>query len=106
MVNNMNSRSANSANSRGCGCRRNSTRAVLLRHVQMHGVAMVEAGLYLDAHPDCRRALEYFRRQRELYMKYAAEYEAAYGPLTMAAQADGDCWKWVQGPWPWESEAN
>lgn len=67
---------------------------------------MIEAGLYLDGHPDCRRALEYFRRQRELYMKYAAEYEAAYGPLTIASQTDCDAWKWVQGPWPWESEAN
>ena len=39
-------------------------------------------------------------------MKYAAEYEAAYGPLTIASQTDCDAWKWVQGPWPWESEAN
>ena len=39
-------------------------------------------------------------------MKYAAEYEAAYGPLTIASQTDCGAWKWVQGPWPWESEAN
>lgn len=89
---NMNGRNTNGrninadGNNRGCGCRKDNTRAMLLRHVQMHGFAMIEAGLYLDGHPDCRRALEYFRRQRELYMKYAAEYEAAYGPLTIASQ--------------------
>lgn len=91
---------------RRCGCQSSNARAALLRHVQMHGFAMTEAGLYLDGHPDCRRALEYFRRQCELYQKYATEYEAVYGPLTNMAQTDSETWNWAQGPWPWESEAN
>ena len=80
---NMNGRNTNGrninadGNNRGCGCRKDNTRAMLLRHVQMHGFAMIEAGLYLDGHP-----------------------------LTIASQTDCDAWKWVQGPWPWESEAN
>lgn len=101
---NMNSRRTNTV--RACGCRNDNTRAALLRHVQMHGFAMTEAGLYLDGHPNCRRALEYFRHQRELYLKYAAEYKAVYGPLTTMAQTDSEAWSWAQGPWPWESEAN
>ena len=34
------------------------------------------------------------------------EYEAKYGALTFYAGANGDCWNWIQGPWPWECEAN
>ena len=48
---NMNGRNTNGrnmnadGNNRGCGCRKDNTRAMLLRHVQMHGFAMIEAGL-------------------------------------------------------------
>ena len=42
---NMNNRNMNNTNSRSCGCRKDNTRAVLLRHVQMHGFGMIEAGL-------------------------------------------------------------
>ena len=38
--------------------------------------------------------------------KYAAEYEEKYGPLTPMSGVGCDSWKWIQGPWPWESEAN
>lgn len=84
----------------------NNSRSMLLRKVQQHYFAMVETGLYLDGHPNCRKALEYFERQRAAYEKYMAEYEATYGPLTFKAGAMGDSWSWVQGPWPWECEAN
>lgn len=81
-------------------------RAMLLRKVQQHNFAMVDAVLYLDGHPNCRKALEYFSRQKAAYEKYAAEYEEKYGPLTPMSGVGCDSWKWIQGPWPWESEAN
>ncbi len=81
-------------------------RQALLRKVQQHYFAMVDAGLYLDGHPYCRKALEYFERQKAVYEKYAAEYEETFGALTFKAGAMTDSWRWIQGPWPWESEAN
>lgn len=83
-----------------------SSRTMLLRKVQQHYFAMVDAGLYLDGHPNCRKALEYFERQRAAYESYVAEFEATYGPLTFKSGAVGDTWCWIQGPWPWELEAN
>lgn len=80
-------------------------RQKLLRKIQQHGFAMLEAGLYLDGHPNCTRALQYFDKQRDAYMSYLNEYEEAYGPLTMENNT-GCSWNWIQGPWPWESEAN
>ena len=82
------------------------TRQKMLRKVQVHGFAMLEAGLYLDGHPKCQRAMHYFTMHRDAYLKAVAEFEAVYGPLTMKDTTDGECWNWVQGPWPWESEAN
>jgi len=83
-----------------------SSRTMLLRKVQEHYFAMVEAGLYLDVHPNCHKALEYFERQKAAHGAYVAEYEASYGPLTFKSGVMGDTWSWVQGPWPWELEAN
>jgi len=83
-----------------------NTRTSLLCKIQQHGFAVVEANLYLDGHPYCTKALEYFKCQKAAYDKHVAEFEELYGPLTAHAGADCDSWKWIQGPWPWESEAN
>lgn len=83
-----------------------NNRSKLLRKIQHHGFALVEANLYLDGHPYCTKALEYYNRQKALYDKYVAEYEETYGPLTAHSGAGCDSWKWIQGPWPWEREAN
>lgn len=86
-----------------CSC---GNRAKLLRKIQKHGFALVEANLYLDGHPYCTRALEYFKCQKAKYDMYVAEYEANYGPLTASSSNCDSGWNWVQGPWPWEREAN
>ncbi len=84
----------------------NNHRSQLLRKIQVHSFALVEANLFLDSHPYCKKALEYFKCHKVAYDKYVAEYEAAYGPLTAHVGPDCNEWKWVQGPWPWEREAN
>ena len=83
-----------------------SARNKLLRKIQKHSFALVEAHLFLDGHPNCQRALEYFTCQKEMLDRYVAEYEETYGPLTARSGACNDSWKWIQGPWPWEREAN
>ena len=83
-----------------------NNRTMLLHKIQRQSFALVEANLYLDAYPHCTRALEYFKRQKAMYDKCVAEYESAFGPLTAHASDNCDEWKWVQGPWPWEREAN
>ncbi len=80
-------------------------RQKLLRKVQQHGFAMLEAGLFLDGHPTCTRALQYFEKHRNTYMESVAEYEKAFGPINMKNNTCS-AWNWIQGPWPWESEAN
>ena len=81
-------------------------RAQLLRKIQQHYFAMVDACLYLDAHPYCKKALAYFKQQKAAHDGYVAMFEEKFGPLTFKSCVDEDGWKWIQGPWPWESEAN
>lgn len=73
----------------------------LMRQIQMLSFALYEATLYLDGHPNDRRALEYYAGHQKKLSELKNRYEREYGPLTINT-AVGDSWKWVSGPWPWE----
>lgn len=81
-------------------CPRDCKREEMAMKIRELDFALVELGLYLDTHPDDRRALclhnNYARQVKELKDKY----QKVYGPLTM----DYPCnkWRWLEQPWPWE----
>ncbi len=79
-------------------------REKMLRAVQQYHFAMEEAGLYLDAHPEDKKALAYFSKISELSKQAVAAYEAQYGPLTIMSASSADRWQWIDSPWPWEME--
>lgn len=81
-------------------------REKLLREVQAYGFAMHEAVLYLDGHPRCQKALNYFYQMRAMLDDARSAYEMKYGPLTASSNEDPDCWRWIDNPWPWEMEGN
>lgn len=74
----------------------------LLRDVQMTSFALVEATLYLDTHPECEKALEYFDRVRHLNDEATAKYEKMCGPLTVHGVDVSDGWTWTNEPMPWQ----
>ena len=76
-------------------------RTKLLECLSAAEFAAWEMRLYLDTHPDDKKALaagrDYARRAAAL----REEYEKRFGSLT----GDFDCgntWTWVNDPWPWE----
>ena len=81
-------------------CPRDCKREEMAMKIRELDFALVELGLYLDTHPEDRRALclhnNYARQVKELKDKY----QKVYGPLTM----DYPCnkWRWLEQPWPWE----
>ena len=79
----------------------NTDREGLLRRIQAIGFAKTEAALYLDAHPDCSVALEYYKKLSAEYLMLAEQYENEYGPL-VAEGTSNDRWSWVDGIWPWQ----
>ncbi len=78
----------------------------LLKKVRMHSFAALEAHLFLDSHPSCKEALEYFRKHNEAYKEALAEYEEKYAPLTVGGVNNTEEWTWATMPWPWERSEN
>ena len=81
-----------------------SEREKLLKKVQLLDCAMTETALYLDTHPRCTAALEYYRTLLAEKKKAQESYECQFGPLVQTSAAEGDKWTWIQCPWPWETE--
>ncbi len=73
----------------------------LLKRIQALAFAKTETELYLDAHPDCAAALEYYRNiVRELKARMD-EYEGVAGTIRQENE-NGERWSWVNKPWPWQ----
>ena len=73
-----------------------------LAELQALEFVLVELALYLDTHSDDAEAFALYQQYAGLERQARAAYEAANGPLTLAAAAQGDSWSaWLKGPWPW-----
>ena len=71
----------------------------LMKKIDSLTFAMTEAQLFLDTHPECRNALDYYRRLVDELDVAMTEYQNKYGPLVPEAIAE-DNWNWIDGPWP------
>ena len=62
-----------------------------------------ELELYLDTHPGCHTALDYYHQTMRELKRLTEEYENTVGPLSTAGVVSTDYWTWVGGPWPWQT---
>lgn len=76
----------------------------LMKKIQMHDFAVVEAAQFLDTHPNDQKALNYYRQNRDMKQKAVEAYQEKYGPLTLNGVWSDNRWTWAETPWPWESE--
>ncbi len=74
----------------------------LFKTIQMYGFAIDEIVLYLDTHPNCRNALNFYHKYNELRRSAIEEYNRLYGPLTAGEVKSNETWTWTHEPWPWE----
>lgn len=61
-----------------------------------------ELELYLDTHPNCRTALDYYYQTVQALNRLTEEYHNTYGPLVAAGANDPEHWTWTDTPWPWQ----
>ena len=87
-------------------CNNGGSCAGKLQRLRALDFAIVDAGLYLDAYPDSASALEYYKRLVTERERLAAAINIECMPLTSRDGAVGGKWKWTDGPWPWQPEAN
>ena len=84
----------------------NRTCAAKLEKIRALDFALQETVLYLDAYPQNRQALNYYHQLIKQRKQMMEDYEASCGPLTMYGNTSQNSWDWINGPWPWEHDAN
>ena len=81
-----------------------SDREAKLLAVQQADFVLYDAALFLDTHPECAQALEYYKTAKLNYQQATGEYESVYGPLSRRTAGGTACWNWLAQPMPWEKE--
>ena len=76
-------------------------RETLMKQLNEASFAMDEASLFLDTHPDCAEALQYYRTVNNMRQSALNAYERQYGPLFID-HVTGNTWSWLTEKWPWE----
>lgn len=75
----------------------------LLEQIRALGFVKAELELYLDTHPNCRTALDYYHRTLAELRRLTDEYENTTAPLRAEGVKDTEIWTWIDGPWPWQT---
>ena len=78
---------------------------MLLKQLQKIDFALVDVVLYLDAYPNCKKALDYYHKLLSERDKILVKLGDAGIPMN-AFDNTSDVWNWTDSPWPWEYEAN
>lgn len=82
------------------------SKEVLMHRLRVCDFILVELNEYLDTHPDDPDALRCFEKHRAMREATEQAYISRYGPITILdhSAVQGNQWRWVDGPWPWETE--
>ncbi len=75
-----------------------------MRKISAVDFAIHDIELFLDSHPENKKAIDLLGQYRKWRNDLVAEYEQKYGDFVTGV---GDVktktpWSWIKGPWPWE----
>ena len=73
----------------------------MLETIRSLAFVKAELELYLDTHPTCRAAIDYYHQTVRALDELTEQYQQMYGPITAAGSYDTERWQWVSTPWPW-----
>lgn len=79
-------------------------REKLLRKVMEYKFYVNDLTLYLDTHPNDKKALALHNDYVEKLEEVTKEFEKMYGPLTVEIVMES--WEWAQNLWPWQRGFN
>lgn len=74
----------------------------LLKEIMAVDFAVYELGLFLDTHPNERRALEDHNKYARRAQQLKATYEEKFGPLRIDSVSGVFPYRYISDPWPWE----
>lgn len=79
-----------------------NAQTALMTKIKQYDFTLKELNLYLDTHPNCRRALAMFQKYRKLREEAVREYNEKFGPITPEQNLNTQRWAWIDEPFPWE----
>lgn len=82
------------------------SRRNLLCAIQMYSFYIYDLNLFLDSHPNDKRALAKFNEVNWQLKAAVKLYNEKYGPLEANQNLSENNFYWVDDPWPWERGAN
>ena len=71
----------------------------LLRAIAEADFFAQDLKLYLDTHPDDKRAVEMYVEACRQYKACKAAFEDSFYPLTACSAGTDGCWDWPEGVW-------
>lgn len=80
------------------------SRYKLLNELKSYDFILTELNLYLDSHPNDKKALKMHCEASEKAGNLRKQYTQSFGPLTAAGNNNSEKWDWICGPWPWEND--
>lgn len=80
-------------------------KAMLRRRIFETDFVLYELALFLDTHPESKKAMELMSEYRKMRSDLVGEYESRFGSYieTLSDVPEADRWKWIDGPWPWDN---
>lgn len=81
-------------------CEKDRVRREMIDDIRSLEFAINELALYLDTHPDDKKALCLHNRYCKECKGLKDQYQRIYGPLTFNYPCNK--WRWLEQPWPWE----
>ena len=76
-----------------------------MTELQTLSFVLHELALYLDTHPEDTEALELYQNYQKIYHKGMMEMNDR-SPIRHGLPTDGNKYRWLDDPWPWEYAAN
>ena len=76
------------------------TKEEMAKKLKCYRFAIIELGLYLDTHPDDKKAICLHKEYANKFKDLEDKYQKMYGPLSIMYPCNK--WRWLEQPWPWE----
>ena len=80
----------------------NSDMQCMLNDIGIVDFTLVDLMLYLDTHPTCKEAMEYYNHYAKVKTKMTRDFSMMYFPLTKEYAESTTEWRWGNAPLPWE----
>ena len=79
-------------------------RRKLMHHITKLSFAIDDVKLFLNTHPNCEEAIEFYKKTKKMRDEAVEEYKKCFGPISAYNVDVKNYWDWNVGPMPWEGD--